>query len=242
MSFILLHSSLSSTKIHQTLSRWRIIGPSCMCIASARHEQPKQDKVVSKRSSWHRRSNLWHWILDQTNITNSSDLPDQIYEGILAGARHGKTKRNTGIMLCAASRLYRKKKTTENAGKRSMSKTQHRLENFNKKNLQLVSSSLSHHLTRKHKQTKSKRALHKDTALCILCTKKHQRKHKNKYNFYNQTQGGCTHLPTFWTWEKIMTRYKLLQIHSQSKLLDRSPCFSIVHIASVSKLHRRTCR
>ena len=109
MSFI-LYSSLSSTKIHQTLSHWRTIGPSCMCIASARHEQPKQDKVVSKRSSWHRRSNLWHWILDQTNITNSSDLPDQICEGILAGARHGKTKRNTGIMLCAACRLYRKKK------------------------------------------------------------------------------------------------------------------------------------
>ena len=58
-----------------------------------------------------------------------------------------------------------------------------------KTHLQLVSSSLSHHLTRGHKQTKSKRALHKDTALCILCTKKHQRKHKNKYNFYNQTQG-----------------------------------------------------
>lgn len=42
------------------MSHWRTIRhPSCMCIASARHEQLERDKVVSKRSSWHRRSNLF---------------------------------------------------------------------------------------------------------------------------------------------------------------------------------------
>ncbi len=195
MSFILLYSSLSSTKIHQTLSHWRTIGPSCMCIASARHEQPKQDKVVSKRSSWHRRSNLWHWILDQTNITNSSDLPDQICEGILAGARHGKTKRNTGIILCAACRLYRKKKTTEYAGKRSMSKTQHRLENFKKNTLaagKLKSLTSSHKgaqtdqvQTRPPQRHSTLHFMHEETP----------KKTQKQVQLLQPNSGGCMHPP-----------------------------------------------
>lgn len=176
-----------------------------MCIASARHEQLERDKVVSKRSSWHRRSNLFallHWILQSTKCHELECWPsrpsDQMGRILFQTSR--ETRSTAGFdrnIRHGLQRGFREWNTKRKTRLETTSTDVHRPTMSNQKLKSLTS----------HKATETNQVQRRPPQShgILRFTKKTPK--KNQYN--------------------VCRKIKMLQ----SKLLDRSLCFSIVHIA-----------
>lgn len=145
-----------------------------MCIAWARHEQLERDKVVSKRSSWHRRSNLFallHWILQSTKCHELECWPSRPSDQgrILFQTRETRSTAGFDRNIRHGLRGFREWNTKRKTRLETTS-TESTVQPCPTRN-----SSLSH-LTRRQKRTKSKGALHKAMVFYVFTKKTPKKK------------------------------------------------------------------